>query len=55
MKTKLATFGAFLTVTGAITISLSLATDAPIFQPIIPPILTLLAGGLLLVVGLLLP
>lgn len=55
MKTQLTSFGSFLIVTGAVALSLSLTTDAAIFQPIIPPLLTLLAGGLLLVVGLLLP
>ena len=55
MNTKLATIGAFLTVTGALGVSLSFATDAAVFQPLTPPILALLPGGLLLIVGLLLP
>ena len=55
MNIKLAAIGAFLIVIGAFGISLSLATDAAVFQPVTPPILSLLAGGLLLIVGLLLP
>ena len=55
MGIKIAAIGAFLTIIGSITIALSLTTDAAVFQPLAPPLLALVVGGLLLVVGLILP
>lgn len=45
--------GAILIVAGFITIVLSFATDVAFFQPVGPPIVALLVGCLLLVIGIL--
>ena len=52
MGIKLAALGSFLTIIGSLGVFLSLLTDVTIFEPVIGPILTLVVGTVLLVIGL---
>ena len=55
MKNYLLGIGSFMVSIGSLSISLTFTTELTIFQPITPQILLLLAGSVLLLVGLILP
>lgn len=55
MKLKTIAFGSFLAASAGLYSILSVATGSVVFDPVSPPVIVASIGGVLMVIGLLMP